>query len=142
MNNSNKLIVSYAPHLHNGSSIATRHMNIILAALPALLVGFAIYGIPAIRVVSLSIGCAMVAELLMNLITKREISIADGSAALYGLFLGMLLPASVPWWLVVIAAFISIIIGKQIFGGIGAHPLHPTLVGFAIIMVSWKSFLD
>jgi len=140
--NNKKLLVSYPSHLHNGNSVSSKNVNIILATLPALLVGLIAYGIPAIRVVALSVGCAMLAELLMNLATKREITIGDGSAALSGLLFGMLLPASAPWWLVMVGAFIAIIIGKQIFGGIGGNPLNPTLIGFAIVTISWKSFLD
>ncbi len=142
MNNSKKLIVSHAPHWHNGSSISAKNINIIFATFPALLIGLSYYGIPAVGVIALSIGCAMIAELLMNLAMKREISISDGSAALSGLLLGMLLPASAPWWLVVIGSFLVIVIGKQIFGGIGSNPLNPTLIGYAILMISWKGLLD
>lgn len=140
--NNNKLIVSYAPHWHDGSRISTRNINIMIAALPALIVGILIYGMPALSVVTLSIGSAMLAELLINLVARKELSIDDGSAAVSGLLLGMLLPASAPWWLVVIGAFAAIIIGKQLFGGIGANPLNPTLIGFAIVMVSWKGHLN
>lgn len=140
--NNNKLIVSYAPHWHDGSRISTRNINIMIAALPALVVGFLIFGMPALRVVTLSVGSAMLAELLINLVAKKDLTIDDGSAAVSGLLLGMLLPASSPWWLVVIGAFAAIIIGKQLFGGIGANPLNPTLIGFAIVMVSWKGHLN
>ncbi|MDP7076749.1 MAG: RnfABCDGE type electron transport complex subunit D, partial [Desulfobacterales bacterium] len=30
----------------------------------------------------------------------------------------------------------------QIFGGIGGNPFHPTLVALAMLMLSWKDFLD
>mgnify|MGYP001107232111 CR=1 FL=1 len=140
--NNNKLIVSYAPHWHDGSRISTRNINIMVAALPALIVGILIYGMPALRVITLSVGCAMLAELLTNFVTRKELTIDDGSAAVSGLLLGMLLPASAPWWLVVIGAFVAIIVGKQVFGGIGSNPLNPTLIGFAIIMISWKGHLD
>jgi len=142
MNNDKKLAVSSAPHWHDGSRISVRNINIAVAALPALFVGISIFGMPALRVITLSIGCAMIAELVINIIARKKISIDDGSAALSGLLIGMLLPASVPWWLVVIGAFVAIIIGKQVFGGIGANPLNPTLIGFAIIMISWKGHMD
>jgi electron transport complex protein RnfD len=140
--NNNKLIVSSAPHWHNGSSISDNNINIMIAALPALIVGISIFGMPALRVITLSVGCAMLAELLTNFVTRKELTIDDGSAAVSGVLLGMLLPASAPWWLVIIGAFVAIIIGKQVFGGIGSNPLNPTLVSFAIIMISWKSHLD
>jgi len=140
--NTEKLVVSYPPHWHCGSSISSKNYQIMLAALPAVIVGVYHYGLDAARVIAFSIACAMIAEVLVNLVTKREISIYDGSAALTGLLFGMLVPASTPWWLVIVGTFLAIIVGKQVYGGIGANPFNPTLVGFAIVLVSWKDILD
>jgi H+/Na+-translocating ferredoxin:NAD+ oxidoreductase subunit D len=142
MNNNAKLTVSPAPHWHNGSSISMKNINIAIAALPAMLMGIAIFGMPALSVLALAVGSAMFAELLINLISKSEITIDDGSAAISGLLLGMLLPASAPWWLVVMGAVVAILIGKAVFGGIGSNPLSPTLIGYAIVMISWKDRMD
>ena len=137
-----KFIVSHAPFLHSGSSISMRNYNMILAALPAVVFGLFRYGMPAVGVVSLSVSTAILWELLMNRITKSKISIEDGNAALIGLLLAMLLPPVSPWWLVITGTFIAILVGKQIYGGIGGNPFHPTLVALAILMLSWKDFLD
>ncbi|MBW2513605.1 MAG: electron transporter RnfD, partial [Deltaproteobacteria bacterium] len=39
MNNPKKLIVSHAPFIHIGSSIPQRSLHVILAALPAVILG-------------------------------------------------------------------------------------------------------
>jgi electron transport complex protein RnfD len=84
----------------------------------------------------------MIWELLMNFVTKRPTTIGDGNAAVIGLLFAMLLPATTPWWAVLAGTFVAVIIGKQIFGGLGCNPLNPTLVAIAIIELSWKSLLD
>ena len=137
-----KFVVSHAPFLHDESRISERSYNIMLAALPAVLFGLVHYGIPALGVVSLSISSSIIWEFLMNYVTKRPKSIGDGNAALIGLLFAMLLPATSPWWLVLTGTFVSVIIGKQIFGGIGGNPFNPALIGIAILMVSWKNFFD
>lgn len=137
-----KFVVSHAPFLHDESRISERSYNIMLAALPAVLFGLVHYGIPALGVVSLSISSAIIWEFLMNYVTKRPKSIGDGNAALIGLLFAMLLPATSPWWLVLTGTFVSVVIGKQIFGGIGGNPFNPALIGIAILMVSWKNFFD
>jgi electron transport complex protein RnfD len=114
----------------------------IIAALPAVLFGFISYGMPAVGVVSLSISSAIVWELLFNKISKRTVSIGDGNAAFIGILFGMLLPATSPWWLVITGTFVAVVIGKQIFGGIGGNPFNPVLIGLAILMMSWKDFFD
>ena len=137
-----KFVVSHAPFLHDESRISERSYNIMLAALPAVLFGLVHYGIPALGVVSLSISSSIIWEFIMNYVTKRPKSIGDGNAALIGLLFAMLLPATSPWWLVLTGTFVSVVIGKQIFGGIGGNPFNPALIGIAILMVSWKNFFD
>ena len=142
MLNHKRLIVSHAPFWHNGSSIRSRSYHTMLAAMPAVLFGLITYGMPALGVVSLSISFAIMWEFLINKITKRTITIGDGSAALIGLLFAMLLPASSPWWLVITGSFVAVVIGKHIYGGIGGNPFNPVLIGLAILMVAWKDYFD
>lgn len=137
-----KFTVSHAPFWHNGSSVSARSYNIILATLPAVLFGFFTYGMPAVGVVALAVSSAVAWELAFNKIAKRSPSIGDGNAAMIGLLFAMLLPATSPWWLVVTGTFVAVIVGKQIYGGIGGNPFNPVLVGLAILTLSWKDFFD
>jgi electron transport complex protein RnfD len=45
---------------------------------------------------------------------------------------------------VAVANFAGIVIGKQCFGGLGANPLNPALVGWAAIRITkgWAGYLD
>jgi electron transport complex protein RnfD len=142
MLNEKLFVGSHAPFWHDGSSITARSCHLMLAALPAVLLGLFQYGIPALGVLAFSVSSAMIWELLMNFVTKRPMTIGDGNAAVIGLLFAMLLPATTPWWAVLAGTFVAIIIGKQIFGGLGCNPLNPTLVAIAIIKLSWKSLLD
>jgi electron transport complex protein RnfD len=88
------------------------------------------------------VSSAVAWELAFNKIAKRWPSIGDGNAAMIGLLFAMLLPATSPWWLVVTGTFVAVIVGKQIYGGIGGNPFNPVLVGLAILTLSWKDFFD
>jgi len=138
----NRLTVSHAPFWHDGKSITDKSYNIMIAAMIAVIPGFIMYGIPAVAVIALSISSAMVWEVCMKIITKRPVTIGDGNAAVIGLLFGMMLPAVAPWWLVITGTFIAIVIGKEIYGGIGGNPFCPVLVGYAILWVSWGDLLD
>jgi len=141
MLNKKKLVVSHAPYWHMGGSITSRSYQMMLAALPAVFMGIYRFGMPAVGVVCLSMSSAVLWELLFNWISKRDVSIGDGNAALIGLLFAMLLPATMPWWIVVIGTFLAIFISKQIFGGIGGNAFNPVLVAIAMMMVS-KAWLD
>ena len=138
----NKLIVSHAPFWHDGDSLFQMNLNILLAALPAVIAGIAVFGAPALGVLALSMSSAMAWEMLANYISKKPWSIGNLDAAVIGLMFGMMLPAITPWWVVVIGTFTAVIIGKMIFGGIGSNPFNPALLGMAILTLSWPAFFD
>ena len=137
-----KLVVAHAPYWHDGSKISTKNYHIMLAALPAVLMGISQYGAPAVAVIAFSIACAMIWELVWNLILGKPATIGDGSAAVTGLLLGMLMPATAPWWVIVLGTLLAIIVGKQIFGGIGFNPLNPPLLALAMLVISFKGVFD
>jgi electron transport complex protein RnfD len=140
--NNKKLIVSHAPFWHDGDSLFKKNLNFILALLPAAIFGILQFGAPALGVLALSISFAMIWELVINLISKKPFTIGDLDSALIGLLFGMMLPAVTPWWLVVVGTFVAVFLGKMIFGGIGANPFNPALLGMAVLMLSWNMFFD
>lgn len=142
MLNQKLLVSSHAPFCHNGTSIRGRSINIMIAAIPAVIMGIVRFGAPALAVVAFSMTCALAWELLMNKAMKRPVSIGDGNAAVIGLMFAMLMPATTPWWTVIVGTFIAVVIGKQIYGGIGCNPLNPALVAIAMIMLSWKGLVN
>jgi len=138
MNSRKKFIVSHAPFWHYGSNINERSYHTIFAALPAVLLGVFQYGLPALAVVALSISTSILWEWAFSAVTKRPNTVGDGNAALIGLLLAMLIPATTPWWAVITATFIAIVICKQIFGGIGGNSFNPVVLALAILILSWK----
>jgi len=107
-----------------------------------VLAGIYYYGIPVFGVVCLSVATAMLWELAINLVAKQPVTIGDGNAALIGLLIAMLFPATMPWWAVITGTFIAVVIGKQIFGGIGSNAFNPVALAVAIMMISWKDFFN
>ncbi len=142
MSSKKMFIVSHAPFWHNGSNIPERCYGMIWAAMPAVALGIVQYGLPAVGVLCLAIGTAILAEWLMNRATKRTVTIADGNAALLGLLFAMLLPAATPWWVVMVGTLLTVILGLHIFGGLGANPFHPVAVAMMMLTVSWPHHMD
>ncbi|MFQ6039932.1 MAG: RnfABCDGE type electron transport complex subunit D, partial [Candidatus Poribacteria bacterium] len=140
--NESTLTVSSPPHWHTGQKISKITYGLMAALIPAVILGVYNYMLDAVAVISTAIVSAMVAEAAMQYIMKRPISLTDGSAALSGLLLALILPASVPWWLVIVGSMVGIVVGKQIFGGIGGYPFNPVLIGWAIIRLSWPGHLN
>lgn len=142
MDSTLKLTVSHAPFWHNGSSISAKSWNILLAALLSVVPGCLQYGKAAVGVVAIGIASAIVWEMVVNLIARRSITVGDGSAAVIGMTLVMLMPATTPWWAVVTGTFLGVVIGKEIFGGVGANPFQPAVLAMTILMLGWPVLFD
>jgi len=136
------MIVTAPPHVHCGRTIKGYMTETLIALMPAAIMAVVGFGMGAMRVMALSCVVAVLSELICNKMTKREQSIDDLSALHTGLLFAFLLPASAPWWLVSIGSASSIVLGKMIFGGLGANPLCTPLVGWATCRISFGSFMD
>jgi len=114
---------------------------VAISLLPAGIAGVIIFGLSALSVIILAVVSALVTEWILQISTKRKITIFDGSAVITGLLLAYNLPPKVPFWLPIIGAFFSIAIGKQIFGGLGQNIFNPALVGRVFLMASWPKYM-
>lgn len=135
-----KFVVSLSPHIHSGDSIERNMHGVIIALMPALIVSFAYFGLGAFVVCATSvISCVVFEWAITKYLLNRQTTIYDGSAVITGLLLGMNLPSNMPIWIVVLGAFVAIAIGKMTFGGLGANPFNPALVGRCVLLVSFPA---
>jgi len=133
-----KLIISPAPHIHGGDSVSKNMMAVIVALIPALLVGFYFFGIGALIItVTAIVSCVLFEYLIQRFVLKTETSVADGSAALTGLLLALNLPTNFPVWMVIVGSLVAIGIAKMSFGGLGNNPFNPALVGRVFLLISF-----
>lgn len=108
---------------------------VLLALCPSLVSAVWYFGFRALWLSFLSVLVCVVSEALWEIITRRSITITDLSAAVTGLLLSLSLPVTVPVWALVFADVTAIIIGKQIFGGVGQNIFNPALVGRGVLLV-------
>ncbi len=86
---------------------------------------------------TLALGLAVLFEYAIQLVMRQPYRVLDGHAALMGALMGLMMPPSVPLWVLAVGIFLTIFLGKQIFGGIGGYPMHPVMVGWLILLLSW-----
>jgi H+/Na+-translocating ferredoxin:NAD+ oxidoreductase subunit D len=133
--------VSLPPHLHSGDSLQKMNLETILALVPAMFAGWFYFGWRALMIILISSVAALLTEFLWQKAIGRRVQITDGSALITGILVGFLLSAGSPWWTAVIGAFVAILVGKQLFGGLGSHPFNSALVGWTFLSLSYKNLL-
>lgn len=136
-----KLIVSLSPHAHGNDSVERNMKGVIIALLPALLVSLLYFGIGSAIVCLTSVAACVFFEWAINkyILKNPRMTIADGSAALTGLLLGMNLPSNLPVWIIIIGALFAIGVAKMSFGGLGQNIFNPALVGRCALLVAFPA---
>jgi RnfABCDGE-type electron transport complex D subunit len=129
-----------SPHAHGGNSVTRTMLRVQLALVPATLYGFWLFGWPSFFLWLLTILSCLGFEamsLKMMGVTRIKATLFDGSALLTGWLLAMTLPPWAPWWVAVVGGFIAIVIGKQVFGGVGQNVFNPAMVARVALLVSF-----
>jgi Na+-translocating ferredoxin:NAD+ oxidoreductase subunit D len=134
-------VVSPSPHIQTTDSVRKIMWTVGLSLLPAGAAGVYLFGMSALNVILVAVVSAMLSEAVLQALTKRKIAVRDGSAFVTGLLLAYNLPPEIPLWIPFIGSFVSIAIGKQIFGGLGQNIFNPALVGRVFLMACWPKYM-
>ena len=135
----NKLIVNAAPHITGADSTQKIMGRVCLALVPALAASVIVFGADALILTAVTVAACVFFEWAYCKLMGREVPIADLSAVVTGMLLAFNLPASMPWWMAIVGAFISIVIIKQLFGGLGYNFANPAIVGRIALAMGFAS---
>jgi electron transport complex protein RnfD len=116
-------------------------VKVLVALAPAAILGVFFFGLPALLVIVVSVTTAVLFEAGYQLLTRKPVTVNDGSAAVTGLLLAMILPPGIPLWLPIIGTFTAIVVVKQVFGGLGKNFLNPALVARSVLTISFAGYL-
>lgn len=130
-------VVSPSPHMQTGDSVRRIMWTVVVSLVPAGAAGVFLFGASAMWIIVVASLTAVLTEAGLQILTKRKVCVRDGSALITGLLLAYNLPPEVPLWLPVVGSFVSIALGKQIFGGLGQNIFNPALVGRVFLMACW-----
>jgi len=131
------LFMDSSPQGREGDSTRKIMYTVIITLLPALTVSVWMFGWDAVRVLVLTSAFTVAIEALIARFVSYKIDFMDGSALLTGLLLAMNVPANAPWWMLFIGALVAVVIGKQVFGGLGQNIFNPALVARVFLLISF-----
>ena len=98
-----------------------------------------VFGVRALTMVLVSVAACVFWEWAYRKLLKKPQSIGDLSAVVTGILLAFVCPPTTPVWMLIIGGFFSIVVVKQLYGGIGCNFVNPALVGRAMLLASYAS---
>jgi electron transport complex protein RnfD len=111
--------------------------DVIIALLPAALLGVYFFGLHAALVILTAVAAAVLSEWIFNAVTKRQNTIGDLSAVVTGLLIALNMPPRIELWMVAVGAAFAIIIVKCMFGGLGKNFVNPALSARCFMLIAW-----
>lgn len=101
-----------------------------------------LFGLNSLRILGLAVASSVILEYaVIRFIPARDVA-WNWNSVVYAVILAFFMPYNAPWWLVVVGCAIMILGGKRLFGGLGAYPVHPVALSYAILLVSWPQRFD
>ncbi len=132
-----KFILAPSPHQYTDESVPKIMWSVVGALLPASAMAVYYFGLPALWMMAACTAAALATEVGVNRLRGERFTVKDGSAAITGLLLALTLPPSFPITLGALGSVFAIVVGKQVFGGLGYNIFNPALLGRAFLQASF-----
>ena len=129
--------VSASPHIRAGSSTTAIMGDVIIALLPASVMGIFNFGLSAYIMIMVCVVSCVLFEALSEYFFKKKLTVRDLSAAVTGLLLALNLPPELPIWMAILGCGFAIVVVKQMFGGIGQNFMNPALAARCFLVMSF-----
>lgn len=140
------LEIRTSPHFESGHRVETIMANVLVALAPVCAWAVWAFGLAALALLAVATASTLGAERLANRLAGRPSTLGDFSAAITGVLYGLTLPPTLPLWMAAAGGVTSIVLGKSLFGGLGANPFNPAIVGraflqaaFPVAMTTWAA---
>lgn len=131
------LHISSSPHIFKGHSTDQIMKNVVWALLPVVFYSVYAFGWNALLVIATATLGSVITEHILCRLSKKETTIADYSAVITGILLGLTLPPAFPLWMAFVGGALGIALGKHIFGGLGYNVFNPALVARAVLQAAF-----
>ena len=144
------------PHIRDAVDLKRVMSFVVIAMLPALLFGICnvgrqvnpnaaimdmfISGLPTVLpiiLVSYLVGGFW--EMIFAVVRKHEI---NEGFLVTGMLIPLVMPPTIPLWMVALATTFGVVIGKEIFGGTGYNIFNPALVARAFIFFAYPGAIS
>lgn len=133
------MLLSSSPHSFTPVTTPRMMLSVVIALIPAVGYGVYLYGFSALALILVSVGSAVAAEYVFRKAIKATTTVGDFSAVITGLLLALILPPKTPLWMAALGAVFAIVVAKEFFGGLGANPFNPALIGRAFLLMSFPA---
>lgn len=137
-------MLNNSPYVRANSSVTRVMLKVLLALMPAIGVSLWLFGVGILIQLALASLTALACEALMLKARGKpmRLFLTDLSAVVTAWLIALAFPAIAPWWLVVVATILAIVLAKHLYGGLGQNIFNPAMVAYAAMIVAFPSLMS
>ncbi len=136
-----RLEICCSPHLRSSLKTKNIMLEVIAALIPATIAAIYFFQIHAVLLIINCVISTVASEYFVLKMRGKTSTLNDYSAVLTGLLLALILPPTTKWYAATLGSVFAIVVGKQIFGGLGFNIFNPALIGRAFLMAAYPKML-
>lgn len=133
--------VSSSPHFRSKLTTHGEMLDVIIAMIPITIWGAYHFGLRSLAVVAVTVAASVLFEYLYEKAMHLPVTVNDLSAVVTGMILALNMPPQIPFWVPVVGAAFSIIVVKQLYGGLGQNFMNPALAGRCFLHISFAGLM-
>lgn len=134
-----KLQYNSPPHIRSKESNFTVMGDVLIVLVPLYMMAFYYYGSRALILGLVSLLNCLLIDVVCTLMAGKKVGLLDLSPIVTGLLIPLMLPASIPYYIVLIAGLFAIAVVKHPFGGLGQNIFNPAAAGIAFAALTWPT---
>ncbi|MHC4559099.1 MAG: RnfABCDGE type electron transport complex subunit D [Planctomycetota bacterium] len=127
-----------APFGRDAIEIKRYMFTVIIALMPAFLASLYFFGWRVLIMLMVSFIAGGTVEILFAVVRKEEIY--EGFLVT-GFIFPLILPPSVPLWMVAVGIVFGVLVGKEVFGGTGRNLFNAALVGRCFLALGYPAVM-
>ncbi|RKY11073.1 MAG: RnfABCDGE type electron transport complex subunit D [Planctomycetota bacterium] len=128
-----------APHIRDPLDIKRLMSMVIIAVVPSLFAAFYFFGWRIVSMVIVSYAAGGAVEVAFAVIRKEEI---NEGFLVTGLLFPLILPPTLPLWMVAVGVVFGVFVGKELFGGTGRNIFNPAIVGRCFLALAYPAAMS
>lgn len=130
--------VTALPHIVDSLDIKRFMSLVIVALIPVTLASVYFWGLRVLAVIAVSYIFGGLVEVAFAITRKKEI---HEGFLVTGLIFPLILPPTLPLWMVAVGVMFGVLFGKEAFGGTGRNIFNPAIVGRIFLSIAFPKIM-
>lgn len=130
--------VTHLPHIVDYMDIKRFMSWVVIALIPVTVASIYFWGLRVVAIIIISYLFGGLVEVGFAIARKKEI---HEGFLVTGLIFPLILPPTVPLWMVAVGVMFGVFFGKEVFGGTGRNIFNPAIVGRIFLSIAFPKIM-